>query len=58
MHDPVEIAKMLIVSLPNLLEDTRKASLAYIKSEEERISKLLGENSLTFLREDDIPKKQ
>lgn len=58
MHNPVEIAKMLIAQLPNLLDDTRKSSLAYIKSEEERISKLLGENSLTSLREDGIPKKQ
>ena len=41
MHNPVEIAKMLIAQLPNLLDDTSKSSLAYIKSEEERISKLI-----------------
>lgn len=43
-QNPVEISLKLIASLPNLLEDARKASLAYIKSEEERISKLLEDN--------------
>lgn len=33
-----EVATKLIDALPDLLEDTRKAALAYIKSEEERIA--------------------
>lgn len=43
-QNPVDISLKLIASLPNLLEDTRKAALDYVKSEEERIAKLLEEN--------------
>lgn len=41
---PVEISIKLIAALPDLLEDTRKAALDYVKSEEERIAKLLEDN--------------
>lgn len=40
---PVEISIKLIAALPDLLEDTRKAALDYVKSEEERLAKLLEE---------------
>lgn len=42
--NPVDIAIRLISSTPDLLEDTRKAALAYVKSEGERITKLLEDN--------------
>ena len=41
---PVEISIKLIAALPDLLEDTRKAALDYVKSEEERLAKLLEDN--------------
>lgn len=37
-QNPFEVANKLIFSLPDLLEDTRKAALDYVKSEEERIA--------------------
>lgn len=40
-QNPVDIANQLIFSLPELLESTRNAALEYVKSEEERISKLI-----------------
>lgn len=39
---PHEIAIKLIFAMPDLLEDTRKIALDYIKSEEERISRLIN----------------
>ena len=36
-----DVSALLLSVTPNLLEDTREAALAYIKSEERRISKLL-----------------
>ena len=36
-----EVSAMLLSVIPDLFEDTRNAALAYIKSEEKRISKLL-----------------
>ena len=42
-QDPAEISIKLIATLPDLLEDTRKVALDYVKSEEERLAKLLEE---------------
>lgn len=42
-QNPVEISIKLIATLPDLLEDTRKVALDYVKSEEERLAKLLEE---------------
>jgi hypothetical protein len=36
-----DVSALLLSVTPSLLEDTREAALAYIKSEERRISKLL-----------------
>lgn len=43
-RSPHEIAIKLIFAMPDLLEDTRKIALDYIKSEEERIKQLFEEN--------------
>lgn len=42
-QNPAEISIKLIATLPDLLEDTRKVALDYVKSEEERLAKLLEE---------------
>lgn len=41
LTNPSEVALMLISSIPDLLENTRKAALDYVKSEEERIARIL-----------------
>ena len=41
MQNVGDVSAMLLSAIPELLEDTREAALAYIKSEEKRISKLL-----------------
>ena len=45
LQKPFDISNKLISNLPNLLEGTRKAALTYVKSEEERIIRLLEEES-------------
>lgn len=41
LTNPSEVALMLISSIPDLLEDTRKAALDYVKSEADRIASLV-----------------
>lgn len=42
MQSPHAVAIKLIFSMPDLLDLTRKAALVYVRSEEDRISQLLG----------------